>query len=69
MLVMQVRQGNLLKVFPVAVNGKIKWFSPTENYPKSLSPNVKEYISQAFDLLFQYTKESNWGAFRHELDK
>ena len=69
MLVMQVRQGNLLKVFPVAMNGKIKWFSPTEELPKSLSPNVKEYISQAFDLLFQYTKESNWGGFRHELDK
>ena len=69
MLVMQVRQGNLLKVFPVAMNGKIKWFSPTEELPKSLSPNIKEYISQAFDLLFQYTKESNWGAFRHELNK
>lgn len=69
MLIMSLRQGKPLKVFPVAINDKITWLSPTDDLPKSLSSASKEYIEQAFNLLFQYTKESNWAAFKHELNK
>lgn len=62
MLIMEVRRGIPLKLFPVKTNNNVKWFSPTDKLPKTISQNEKLYISQIFNVLYQDALTNNWNS-------
>ena len=52
MMIMQLRRGTLLKVFPVTAGGKTTWYAPTDNIADSLVGEAeRSYIRNVFSLL------------------
>lgn len=52
MMVMRLRRGELLKVFPVTRGGVTQWYSPTDNVADTLVPDgERAYIADVFSLL------------------
>lgn len=51
-LIMDVRRGLLLKIFPNTINGKTTWYAPTEELPESMDYSHKQFIQTVFTLLF-----------------
>lgn len=52
MMVMRLRRGELLKVFPVTRGGVTQWYSPTDNVADTLvSGGERAYIADVFSLL------------------
>ena len=49
MLVMELRQGTPLKVFPVGDS----WYSPTDHLPGEISVDDRHFIENVFSLLYQ----------------
>lgn len=48
-LVMDLRHGKLLKVFPYTCGGKTTWYAPTDNMPDSLvDPAHRQYMQNVF---------------------
>lgn len=52
MMVMRLRRGELLKVFPVTRGGTTQWYSPTNNIADTLvSDGERAYMANVFSLL------------------
>lgn len=52
MMLMQLRRGGLLKVFPVTRGGMTQWYSPTDNIADTLVGDAERaYIANVFSLL------------------
>ncbi len=68
MLIMQLRQGKLLKVFP-ASDARTNWYSPADNLPDDMEPQRKEYIQNAFNKLYEYILAEDWNSTDTMLDK
>lgn len=52
MMLMQLRRGGLLKVFPVTRGGRTQWYSPTDNIADTLVGDAERaYIANVFSLL------------------
>lgn len=52
MMLMQLRRGGLLKVFPVTRGGRTQWYSPTDNIADALVGDAERaYIANVFSLL------------------
>lgn len=61
-LVMQLRQGTLLKVFPVEHGGKVKWYAPTDRIDSTVAESGQAvYINNVFSLLYQEILSGNYG--------
>jgi ABC-type transport system involved in cytochrome c biogenesis permease subunit len=78
MLIMQLRQGKLLKVFPAAVllppssllpPPSTVWYSPADNLPDDMEAERKEYIQNAFNKLYEYVLAEDWNSVDAMLDK
>ena len=78
MLIMQLRQGKLLKVFPAAVllppssllsSPSTVWYSPADNLPDDMEAERKEYIQNAFNKLYEYVLAEDWNSVDAMLDK
>ncbi len=78
MLIMQLRQGKLLKVFPAAVllppssllpPPSMVWYSPADNLPDDMEAERKEYIQNAFNKLYEYVLAEDWNSVDAMLDK
>lgn len=78
MLIMQLRQGKLLKVFPAAVllppssllpPPSTVWYSPADNLPDNMEAERKEYIQNAFNKLYEYVLAEDWNSVDAMLDK
>ena len=54
MMLMAVRRGTLLKVFPVTADGKTKWYAPTDNLDGAPVDSLhKHYMQNVFSLVYQ----------------
>ena len=51
-LLMDLRRGLLLKIFPYTYKGKTTWLAPTEDMPKTMDHNHQQFIQTVFTLLF-----------------
>ena len=51
-LVMELRRGLLLKVFPYTHGGHTTWYAPTDRIPDSIGRGRKLYMQNAFSLLY-----------------
>lgn len=59
-LVMDLRRGLLLKIFPYTANGKTTWLAPTEDMPKTLDYKHQQFIQTVFTLLFDEAEAGNF---------
>lgn len=64
MLVMELRRGTLLKMFPNTHNGITTWISPTQKLPEGVSTDNASFISSVFDQLYQDTQTKDMAHFQ-----
>ena len=69
MLVMELRRGTLLRLFPNTHDGITKWVSPTEKMPNGMSTQNATFISSVFDRLYQDTQSKNVAHFTSVLNE
>ena len=50
-LVAMLRSGAMLKIFPIETNSEIKWFSPIDSLPASVTKGQELFIKQSVDIL------------------
>lgn len=60
-LVMDLRRGLLLKIFPYTAKGKTTWLAPTEEMPKTLDYKHQQFIQTVFTLLFDEAEAGRFG--------
>ncbi len=68
MLVMELRQGKLLKVFPYTVHSTV-WYSPVDKYPDNIVAGQQRYMQDAFSVLYGYALSEDWTHMNQMLDK
>ena len=59
-LIMDVRRGLLLKIFPYNEKGKTTWLAPTENLPKTMDYHHQQFIQTVFTVLFDEAEAKNY---------
>ena len=59
-LLMDLRRGLLLKIFPYTVKGKTQWLAPTEDMPKTMDYRHQQFIQTVFTLLFDDAEARNF---------
>ena len=70
MMLMQLRRGGLLKVFPVTRGGMTQWYAPTDNIADTLVGDAERaYIANVFSLLYGEILKGNMPAARTIIDK
>lgn len=70
MMVMRLRRGELLKVFPVTRGGVTQWYSPTDNVADTLVPDgERAYIADVFSLLNEEVHAGHTANVDRILDK
>ncbi len=62
-LVMSLRRGTLLQLFPYTQGKRTSWYSPTSDLPKGMEKLHRIFIQQVFNLLMQDAMTGNWGHF------
>ncbi|MBQ6064804.1 MAG: cytochrome c biogenesis protein CcsA [Prevotella sp.] len=65
MLVMNLRSGALLKVFPNTHEDKTIWVSPAEKLPATVDTDDAVFISSAFNQLYHDTQSLDFNHFSH----
>lgn len=69
-LVMDLRRGKLLKVFPYTVNGNTTWYAPTDLMPESaVAPADRQYMQNVFSLIYQEALAGNMASVGNIADK
>lgn len=68
-LVMSLRRGTLLQIFPYTVGSQTKWYSPTSKLPGSMEKLHRLFIQNIFTMLFQDVQSGNYGQFNMLLGK
>ena len=68
-LIMNLRRGLLLKIFPYTNKGKTTWLAPTDELPVQLDYNHKAYIQTVFTLLYDYAEAGNMSAVGETVGK
>ena len=53
MLIMELRQGLLLKLFPYTDSHGTHWYAPTDSIPDTVESEHKKYITEVFSRLYQ----------------
>lgn len=51
-LIMDLRRGALLKVFPYTVDGATTWYAPTDDIPDAVGEGCRKYMKNVFSLLY-----------------
>lgn len=70
MMVMNLRRGSLLKVFPFTAHGTTVWYSPTESIPDSIVGTARRtYMQNVFSLIFSEVKAGRYDAVDAIVDK
>ncbi len=69
MLVMELRQGTLLKMFPDTAGGTAKWYAPTDKLPASMERDTQLFIQNLFALLQEYLYEGDNARVSEAIDK
>lgn len=68
-LVMSLRRGNLLQLFPYTTPTQTKWYAPTSKLPGNMEKLHRLFIQNIFNMLFQDVKTGNYGEFDMLLGK
>ncbi len=72
-LVMDLRQGRPLKLFPatshVGAGGGSYWYAPTDNLPADIDTAQATYIRDVFTVLNQHVQAADWQTVNDLLDK
>lgn len=68
-LVMSLRRGKLLQLFPYTNGHSTKWYSPTSKLPDNMEKLHKLFIQNIFTMLFQDVQTGNYGNFDMLLGK
>ena len=68
-IIMQLHQGQTLKLFPYADKGRITWYAPTETLPDSMDAEHRKYIREVFTLLNGEVHAGNFDRANQFLDK
>lgn len=63
MVVMNLRSGAILKMFPHTHEGKTIWNSPSEKLPATVNTDDAVFISSAFNSLYQDTQSLDFAHF------
>lgn len=53
-LLMELRHGTVLKIFPHTYKGKTTWYSPTDKLPNTIDVEHAQYMQNVFTLLYEY---------------
>lgn len=70
MMLMQLRRGLMLKVFPVTRDGRTQWYAPTDNIADTLvSDGERAYIANVFSLMNEEVKAGRTDNVDRILDK
>ena len=59
-LLMDLRRGLLLKIFPVTKGKNTTWYAPTEDMPKTINAEHQRFIQTIFTLLFDEAEAGNY---------
>ncbi len=59
MLLMQLRRGAVLKLFPVTDGGRTAWYAPTDKLPSAVSGGRAAYITGVLGLLYGEAQAGN----------
>lgn len=59
MLIMELRRGTLLKMFPYTHEYSTKWYAPTENLPQTIPADNRHFIANIFSYLYQEIKSGH----------
>lgn len=68
-LIMSLRQGEPLKIFPYINNNSIIWFGPKDIMPKSMNKQQSMFINNIFTLLSQSISTGNYNKFNYFISK
>ncbi|MBP7358236.1 MAG: cytochrome c biogenesis protein CcsA [Prevotella sp.] len=68
-LIMSLRQGEPLKIFPYMNNNNIIWLGPKDIMPKSMNGKQSMFIKNIFTLLNQSARTSNYKQFNDYISK
>lgn len=70
MMVMELRRGMPLKIFPFTSGGKTTWYSPTDNVADAAVDTLhRHYMQNVFSLLYQEVLAGNYGTVNRIVDK
>lgn len=70
MMVVELRRGTLLRVFPFTSGGKTTWYSPTENITDTLVDEAhRKYMQNVFSLIYGEVLAGSYGNVDKILDK
>ncbi len=62
-LIMLLRQGQLLKLFPYTSDGKTIWYGPTDALPESMPRGQRLFIENVFVMLYEDALVGDWADF------
>lgn len=69
-LIMEVRRGTLLKVFPFTSRGTTTWYAPTDKIEdKAIDADHRTYINNVFSLIYQEALAGNNAHIESIVDK
>lgn len=68
-LIMELRRGIPLKVFPFTVKGVTTWYAPTDKLPATMERERKLYIENIFSLLYADLLQGRTTRVNETLDK
>lgn len=68
-LVMSLRRGTLLQIFPYTTGTQTKWYAPTSKLPGKMEKLHRIFIQNIFTMLFQDVQTGNYGQFDMILGK
>lgn len=59
-LIMELRRGSPLKIFPWTNNSQTEWLAPTDGLPTDMPDNHRQYIANVFTILYQEAMAGNY---------
>ena len=63
MLLLELRHGRSLKIFPQTLEGSTTWYAPTDRLANDLPETDRLYMRNVFSLLLQEAQQQNWAQF------
>ncbi|MBR4389171.1 MAG: cytochrome c biogenesis protein CcsA [Prevotella sp.] len=69
MLIMELRQGVLLKLFPYTDEHGTHWYAPTDSIPDTVESEHKKYITEVFGRLYQDVLDGHESRVSQYFDK
>ena len=68
-LLMNLRHGTLLKIFPQTVRGTTTWYAPTSVLPEKMKKEERLFTQQVFTLLYEKSLKADYADIHRILSK